>query len=94
MREGEHDKMADCINCNRETKYECIRCKRKVCNMCSIPETDDSLPGWVVGKAVAYCSNCCNNQSEFDSENKDDTFLDSINKSSSESDKDERPTKR
>ena len=56
--------------------------------MCSISETDHSLPGWVVGKAVAYCSNCCNNQREFDSENEDDTFLNSINNSSSESDQD------
>lgn len=62
--------------------------------MCSVPETDDSLPGWVVGKAVAYCSDCSNNQSEFDSEDENDTFPDSINNASSESDRDERPTKR
>ena len=51
--------------------------------MCSIPETDDSLPGWVVGKAVAYCSNCCNNQSELNSKI-DETYLEEIEKEDDE----------
>ena len=88
------NKMAVCIACNRETKYECIRCKRKVCNMCSVPETDDSLPGWVVAKAVGYCSVCTIYQSESGSENDQDTFPDCTNNASSESDMDERPNKR
>ena len=61
------------------------------------PEVDDSLPGWVVGKAVDYCSTC-NYRGESDSENDDDrdTVLDNTN-NSSESDRDdlnERPPKR
>lgn len=61
--------------------------------MCSVAEVDDSVPGWVVGKAVGYCSTCTY-QNESGSENDDgqDTVLDTNN--SSESDGDEHPTKR
>ena len=84
-----------CMTCKRKTKYECIRCERKVCTMCSTPEVDDSLPGWVVGKAVGYCSTC-NYRGESDSENDDDrdTVLDNTNNSSEWDDLNERPPKR
>jgi hypothetical protein len=58
--------------------------------MCSDPEVDDTLPGWVVGKAVGYCSICT---IESDSENGDDSqgnlLPDDTNDSS-----DEHPAKR
>ena len=50
--------MVACTRCERETKYECIRCERNICNVCSVPETDETIPGWLPGKAVGYCSIC------------------------------------
>ena len=47
-----------CTKCYRQTKYECIECENKICNRCSVPERDESVPGWVGGKAVAYCPLC------------------------------------
>ena len=47
-----------CTKCYRQTKYECIECEAKICNRCSVPERDESVPGWVGGKAVAYCPLC------------------------------------
>lgn len=31
--------------------------------ICAVPKTDNSLLAWVVGKAVPYCSDCGNKQS-------------------------------
>ena len=45
----------NCKQCKRWTKYRCIRCKVAICNLCSEPEMDESVDGWIGGKNVGYC---------------------------------------
>ena len=47
-----------CKQCKRWTKYRCIRCKVAICNLCSEPEMDESVDGWIGGKSVGYCFEC------------------------------------
>ena len=48
----------NCKQCKRWTKYRCIRCKVAICNLCSEPEIDESVDGWIGGKNVGYCFEC------------------------------------
>ncbi|KAJ7394722.1 hypothetical protein OS493_000548 [Desmophyllum pertusum] len=47
-----------CMSCFRQTKYACIRCELPICNVCSVPELDEEIPGWASGEKVAYCEPC------------------------------------
>ncbi|CAH3014582.1 unnamed protein product, partial [Porites evermanni] len=40
------------------TKYRCIHCKVAICNLCSEPEMDESVDGWIGGKNVGYYFEC------------------------------------
>ena len=33
-------------------------CKVAICNLCSEPEMDESVDGWIGGKSVGYCFEC------------------------------------
>ena len=50
--------LQDCSVCFRDTKYVCIQCKIPICNMCSEPEFNEDVEGWVTGKQVGYCYGC------------------------------------
>ena len=47
-----------CKQCKRWTKYHCIRCKVAICNLCSEPDMDESVDGWIGEKSVGYCFEC------------------------------------
>ena len=47
-----------CSSCFRETGYRCILCANPFCNQCSVFEENEDVPGWVMGKSVAYCEHC------------------------------------
>ena len=48
----------NCKQCKRWTKYHCIHCKVAICNLCSEPEMDESVDGWIGGKNVGYYFEC------------------------------------
>ncbi|CAH3153154.1 unnamed protein product, partial [Pocillopora meandrina] len=49
-----------CSNCERQTKYSCIKCGKSVCvrSECLIPEVNEEAIGWQPNKRVGYCLKC------------------------------------
>ena len=37
---------------------KCFSCKLPICNLCSEPELDEGVDGWISGKQVGYCYSC------------------------------------